>query len=112
MGCFHSSFELRRAYDLGIISERQYSYLFMQLSSKGWRTTEPIPIVPEKPRLLKKMAEVLYGSPMSIERVAADADMLPAEVSQILSLYAEAEERPEAARSRVVAFPAPHLAHK
>jgi Zn-dependent peptidase ImmA (M78 family)/DNA-binding XRE family transcriptional regulator len=103
---------VRRAYDLGIISERQYRYLFMQLSSKGWRTTEPIPIVPEKPRLLTKMAEVLYGSPMSIERIAADADMLPAEVSRILSLYAEAEKRPEAARSRVVAFPAPHLAQK
>jgi Zn-dependent peptidase ImmA (M78 family)/DNA-binding XRE family transcriptional regulator len=99
---------IRRAYDLGIISERQYRYLFMQLSSKGWRTTEPIPIVPEKPRLLKKMVEVLYGSPMPIERIAADADMLPAEVSRVLGLYAEAEKHPEAARSRVVAFPAPH----
>ncbi len=99
---------IRRAYDLGIISERQYRYLFMQLSSKGWRTTEPIPIVPEKPRLLKKMAEVLYGSPMPIERIAADVNMLPAEVSRVLNLYAEAEKPTETAKSRVVTFPAHH----
>ena len=103
---------VRRAYDLNVISERQYRYLFMQLSSKGWRTTEPIPIVPEKPRLLKKMAEVLYGSPLPIERIAAAADMLPAEVSRVLGLYAEAEKKPEATRSRIVAFPVSHLAQK
>jgi Zn-dependent peptidase ImmA (M78 family)/transcriptional regulator with XRE-family HTH domain len=103
---------IRRSYDLNVISERQYRYLFMQLSSKGWRTTEPIPIVPEKPRLLKKMAEVLYGSPVPIDRIAADADMLPAEVSRVLGLYAEAEKKPDAAKSRVVAFPAPYRAGK
>jgi Zn-dependent peptidase ImmA (M78 family)/transcriptional regulator with XRE-family HTH domain len=103
---------IRRAYDLNVISERQYRYLFMQLSSKGWRTTEPIPIVPEKPRLLKKMAEVLYGSPVPIDRIAAGADMLPAEVSRVLGLYAEAEKKPDAAKSRVVVFPAPYRAGK
>jgi Zn-dependent peptidase ImmA (M78 family)/transcriptional regulator with XRE-family HTH domain len=103
---------IRRAYDLNVISERQYRYLFMQLSSKGWRTTEPIPIIPEKPRLLKKMAEVLYGSPVPVDRIGAGADMLPAEVSRILGLYAEAEKKPEAAKSRVVAFPTPYRAGK
>jgi Zn-dependent peptidase ImmA (M78 family)/DNA-binding XRE family transcriptional regulator len=96
---------VRRAYDLNIISERQYRYLFMQLSSRGWRTTEPIPITPEKPRLLKKMAEVLYGPSPAVERIAADADMLPVEVKRILSRYAEAENYQESIRSRVVAFP-------
>jgi len=98
---------VRRAYDLNIISERQYRYLFMQLSSKGWRTTEPVPILPEKPRLLKKMAEVLYGQPLPIERIAADADMLSTEVSRVLGLYAEAEKASTVPRSRVVAFPSP-----
>lgn len=96
---------IRRAYDLNVISERQYRYLFMQLSSKGWRTTEPVPLAPEKPRLLKKMAEVLYGDPISVDRIAAEADMLPAEVNRILNLYADAEKRPDTTRSRVVQFP-------
>jgi Zn-dependent peptidase ImmA (M78 family)/transcriptional regulator with XRE-family HTH domain len=98
---------VRRAYDLNIISERQYRYLFMQLSSKGWRTTEPVPILPEKPRLLKKMAEVVYGQSLPIERIAADADMLSTEVSRILGLYADAERASIVPRSRVVAFPSP-----
>jgi Zn-dependent peptidase ImmA (M78 family)/DNA-binding XRE family transcriptional regulator len=96
---------IRRAYDLNVISERQYRYLFMQLSSKGWRTTEPVPITPEKPRLLKKMAEVAFGSPLPIERIAAASDMLPKEVLRILNFYADAESRPEAGKSRVVSFP-------
>jgi Zn-dependent peptidase ImmA (M78 family)/transcriptional regulator with XRE-family HTH domain len=96
---------VRRAYDLNIISERQYRYLFMQLSSKGWRTTEPVPILPEKPRLLKKMAEVLYGQPLPIERIAADADMLSGEVVRVLGLYAQAEKPSTVTRSRVVTFP-------
>jgi Zn-dependent peptidase ImmA (M78 family)/DNA-binding XRE family transcriptional regulator len=98
---------VRRAYDLGVISERQYRYLFMQISSKGWRTAEPIPITPEKPRLLKKMAEVLYGSSLPVDRIAADADMLPPEVSRILALYADAEKQPLTAKSRIVSFPGP-----
>jgi Zn-dependent peptidase ImmA (M78 family)/transcriptional regulator with XRE-family HTH domain len=97
---------IRRAYDLNVISERQYRYLFMQLSSKGWRTTEPVPLAPEKPRLLRKMAEVLYGSSIPTDRVAADANMLPAEVDRILNLYAQAEKRSDKVPSRVVQFPA------
>ena len=79
----------------------------MQISSKGWRTDEPIPIAPEKPRLMKKMAEVLYGSSLPLDRIAAAADMLPTEVSRILDLYADAEKLLQAARSRIVAFPSP-----
>lgn len=103
---------VRRAYDLGVISERQYRYLFMQISSKGWRTDEPIPIAPEKPRLLKKMAEVLYASSLPLDRIAAAADMLPAEVSRILDLYADAEPLPPRAKSRIVSFPAPSRIRK
>lgn len=103
---------VRRAYDLGVISERQYRYLFMQISSKGWRTAEPISIVAEKPRLLKKMAEVVYGAPLPQERMAADADMLPAEVSRILGLYADAEKQSRPAESRVVVFSVPSRARR
>ena len=33
---------IRRAHDLGIIANRQYRYLFEQLSARGWRTNEPV----------------------------------------------------------------------
>ena len=51
-----------RAYTLDIINERQFRYLFEQLSSKGWRKKEPsnldIPI--ETPNALRDMITTLY----------------------------------------------------
>lgn len=96
---------VRRAFDLNIISERQYRYLFMQLSSKGWRTVEPVPLIAEKPRLLRKMAEVAYGGSPVIEEVAAEAHMLTKEVEQILNFYEGAPKRSKTINSRVVEFP-------
>jgi Zn-dependent peptidase ImmA (M78 family)/DNA-binding XRE family transcriptional regulator len=53
-----------RTYELGMITNRQYRYLFEQLSVRGWRTKEPGNLDPpeEKPQLFAKMIERLYGS--------------------------------------------------
>jgi Zn-dependent peptidase ImmA (M78 family)/DNA-binding XRE family transcriptional regulator len=53
---------IRRAYNLRIVTNRQYRYLFEQLSSHGWRRKEPIDIQVEKPQVIRKMIELLYGS--------------------------------------------------
>lgn len=64
---------IRRAHDLKIITDRQYSYMFEQLSIRGWRTKEPenlnLPV--EKPRSLRKMVEL---SPFAnnLPRLAAE----------------------------------------
>lgn len=65
---------IRRAHDLDIITGRQYRYLFEQLSSRGWRTKEPsnLDIPVEKPRLVAKMIEKLYGTSNIIESYAND----------------------------------------
>jgi Zn-dependent peptidase ImmA (M78 family)/DNA-binding XRE family transcriptional regulator len=51
-----------RAHDLKIITDRQYHYLFEQLSMRGWRTREPsnldIPI--EAPQTFGKMVRSVY----------------------------------------------------
>jgi len=51
-----------RAHELKIITDRQYRYLFEQLSAKGWRTKEPsnldIPI--EAPQAFVKMVQSVY----------------------------------------------------
>ena len=61
-----------RARDLGIITPRKYTYLFQQLSSRGWRTREPrmfdVPI--EKPRALRQVAEMVYGIPVRYRKPA------------------------------------------
>lgn len=48
----------RRAYDLDKITNRQYRYLFEQLSKLGYRISEPIVIPVEKPTLLKRIIEL------------------------------------------------------
>src|SRR5262249_50293847 len=50
-----------RAKELGIITDRQYRYLFEQISSMGWRKNEPVTVVPELPRALRQMAEMRFG---------------------------------------------------
>jgi len=52
---------VRRAFELAIITKRQYTYLFEQIGARGWRTSEPVEVPIEKPRAFKKMAEVIYG---------------------------------------------------
>jgi Zn-dependent peptidase ImmA (M78 family) len=82
---------IRRAHELDIIPERTYRYLFEQIGWNGWRLREPpeldIPI--ERPRALKKMAEVAYGKPIDADRLALDAHITPKRVGAILSAHAD-----------------------
>ena len=63
---------IRRARDLNSITERQYRYLFEQLSTRGWKTQEPenLRIPAERPRALAKMVELLYGKDVDLSRLA------------------------------------------
>ncbi len=86
---------IRRARDLQIITERQYSYLFKQVSDHGWRTNEPIPLQVEKPRALRQMAEIAYGKGtphINFQHLAHDVDMHPLFVKRLMSTYATREE--------------------
>ena len=82
---------IRRANDLNIITTRQYHYLFHQLSALGWKTEEPaslqVPI--EKPRLLRKMAEIVYGSPINYRKFSSDVHLSEQELRSIMSEYAD-----------------------
>jgi Zn-dependent peptidase ImmA (M78 family)/DNA-binding XRE family transcriptional regulator len=51
---------IRRAYDLSLITERHYHYLFEQMSLKGWRKNEPIDIPIESPQAFSKMLKLSY----------------------------------------------------
>lgn len=49
---------IKRAADLGQITERHYRTMFTQLSKHGWRMREPIPIEPERPTALADILNV------------------------------------------------------
>lgn len=55
---------LRRARELSVIADRQYRYSMLQISQRGWRVDEPsFDSHVERPRALRKLCEVVYGSP-------------------------------------------------
>ncbi len=65
------NFEAVHASRIGIITPNQYRYLMQQIAMKGWRKEEQgdSEIVQEKPRGFLKMAEVVYGSPLDLNKI-------------------------------------------
>jgi Zn-dependent peptidase ImmA (M78 family)/transcriptional regulator with XRE-family HTH domain len=80
---------IRRVYEIGILSRRQYRYLFEQLSIKGWRGKEPsnLDVPVEKPRALRKMAELAYGLPPDYKKLASEVALSVEMVRKILEGY-------------------------
>jgi len=54
-----------RARDLKIINDRQFKYLFSQLSAHGWKKREPanLDVKLETPQLVRSMIEAIYKNP-------------------------------------------------
>lgn len=63
-----------RARHLGIITERQFRYLFRQMGVRGWVKQEPpnLDLPTEKPQTVRRMAETLYKD---IDEFATDMRM-------------------------------------
>jgi Zn-dependent peptidase ImmA (M78 family)/DNA-binding XRE family transcriptional regulator len=95
-----------RATDLGVITERQRKYLFQQISSRGWRTDEPLNLPPEKPRLLRKMVELVYGKSCDVSRVAGLICGPVRLVEQVLDCYAgpPSAEPSDSAQNNLIMF--------
>ena len=49
---------VRRARDVGAITQRHYQTLFQRLSSLGYRTNEPVQIADEQPTAFRRLVEV------------------------------------------------------
>jgi Zn-dependent peptidase ImmA (M78 family)/transcriptional regulator with XRE-family HTH domain len=80
---------IRRAHELGIITPRQYTYLFAQLSKHGWRTREPenLDVSAEQPRALRKMIELCYGDPINYAKCASDVRLPRQMIETALAEY-------------------------
>jgi len=79
-----------RAKELGIINQRKYTYLFQQLSARGWRMREPrmfdVPV--EKPRAVRQIAEMVYGTPIRYKKLADDMGMPESFVKSMIEAHA------------------------
>lgn len=81
---------VRRAFDLGIISNERYGRLMRTITSRGWRRNEPKPFPPERPVLSRELLELLTPSEIrEAELVRSDEifDIFVAQPTLRLSLY-------------------------
>lgn len=94
---------IRRAFDLKLLTDRQYRYFFEQISKLGWRLQEPpeLDIKPEKPRLFRKLAEVALGVPPNAEKLAGLISISVGMAKQILAIHAGQSELPNSARGEL-----------
>lgn len=74
---------VRRARDLGAISDYRYKQLNIDLSAAGYRTREPATFLPERPILLPSALERRLGAGQSAEALASRAHMLTQELSDL-----------------------------
>jgi Zn-dependent peptidase ImmA (M78 family)/DNA-binding XRE family transcriptional regulator len=105
----------RRARELQIINDRQYRYIMMQISQKGWRSEEPTfhNLLTERPRALRKLAEVAFGDELNYGRIASEFNLSNEFVSSILNRCEGASKLPNTVAkqvvrpspSRVISFP-------
>lgn len=102
---------IMRAFDLGILTDGQRRYLFRQMAAKQWLTTEPVEIPAEKPRLLRKLGETLYGPNVSAREIAEPLGVPPSFLRPILNAYVSVsdlrakttiEDKPKTAHKKVV----------
>jgi hypothetical protein len=105
----------RRARELQIINDRQYRYIMMQISQKGWRSEEPIfqSSQSERPRALRKLAEVAFGVELNYRRIASQFNLSLKFVGSVLDRCQGAPNLPTAVPrrteqtppSRIISFP-------
>lgn len=80
------SAQARRARTLGLITDDRYTQLMKQLSSKRWRTTEPLDkeLPQEVPVLLKRATELLAtDSPRRLESLLSRMRRRPATLARV-----------------------------
>jgi len=76
-----------RAKELDFINERQYSYLNIKIRKVGWHKKEPGSknLPSERPRALRKLAELLYGE--DLDRLARDCSAKPELLKQTIAAH-------------------------
>jgi Zn-dependent peptidase ImmA (M78 family)/transcriptional regulator with XRE-family HTH domain len=99
-----------RARELDIITPRQEKYLMLQITKRGWRLREPeaLEIPPEKPRALRKIAEVLYKDPIDYRKMSEEVHLSVFRLKHMVEAYAGKEDFQQDAKrdqSHIVEFP-------
>jgi Zn-dependent peptidase ImmA (M78 family)/transcriptional regulator with XRE-family HTH domain len=74
---------IRRAKDLGHISESRYTSLNVLMSKRGWLRREPVDIGPDRPRFLDMVIQARFDSGYTVEEVAEVAGLSVEEFTRL-----------------------------
>lgn len=74
---------LRRAHDLGVISESGYRKLSAQISALGWQTGEPDPLPAEQPTVIPELVRQAIREAGGVEAAAAAAGTTTEAISRL-----------------------------
>jgi Zn-dependent peptidase ImmA (M78 family)/DNA-binding XRE family transcriptional regulator len=82
------AFLAKRAESLAFLTKNQYRYLIQEIRLKGWDKQEPgdEDAVHERPRIIRKMAEMLYGKPVDLVRLSKDSGLAPRLLREALGI--------------------------
>ncbi len=73
-----------RLHELKMISDWQYRKLFIDLSKRGYRTSEPNPMPRETSAVLAKVFEVLRAQGLALRRVAGELAWHPQDLKEFI----------------------------
>lgn len=68
---------IMRGNHIGLIDEQRKVSLFKQLSARGWRKEEPVPVHAEEPRLLWRLLASRFGDPVPYQQAGHDLGLSP-----------------------------------
>ena len=74
----------RRLKDIGLLTDWRYRSLFIEMSSKGYRTSEPEASKPETSKLLAKVFKTLREEGVTKPDIARELDILPEELEKLV----------------------------
>ena len=74
----------RTAFEAGVLSDWHYRELCKQISYRGYRTSEPLPMQREESVLWKKVFEELWKDRLTRDHVAAQLDVPSDEISSLV----------------------------
>lgn len=79
-----------RAHALELITPRKYKSLMQRLSARGWRLNEPLSsqVPMERPRVVRQMAEAVYGTRIDYAKFATEAHYPEAFIRDLMEAHA------------------------
>jgi len=85
---------VRTARELNLIDQQRAVSLYRQMSARKWNRSEPGYVPREKPRALRKLAELRYGSGPNTQLFAAESGWSEELVLSVLEQHATEDELP------------------